>query len=244
MSTSAFTNSIISDVISNVTSEYTMSQSKIPMIMPPPPSVAQLAVLMLDGSGSMSDALDSTVSTQTKSQAVMKAMTDFIEVLKASKIKESFWLSVYGFSSETANMLSAYKRDYVRVNDIETQYIQDPSLIFSDRSHTDIGLALEKARTVAGAFRHDQQIGIEENYRRAVVILLSDGLNNVGESQKVLDKASIISNLWPLCTTAFGKDADSNLLKQIATDETHFLQTSDPKRLRDFFIHSSTIQRK
>ena len=218
-----------------------MSGPKIPVIIQPPPSVAQLAVLMLDGSGSMSDPLGNGES-ETKAHAVLSSTVQFVDILKSSRIRDSFWLSVFGFSTNSANMLPVQK-DYVKITEIKSEHIKDPSASLVNRKSTDIAQALEKARSIANSFRHDPAIPIDGRYRRSVVILLSDGLHNSGDQTAVVQNSQYISNQWPLCTVAFGHDADSRLLKQIASNETHFLETSDPKKLREFFIHSSTIQK-
>jgi uncharacterized protein YegL len=215
----------------------------VPLIMPPPVSMAQLAVLMVDGSGSMADPAD-VGSEVSKADAVLKATRDFVAVLKSSKIKDTFWLSTYAFSTTTTSMLENSSKLYVKVTEIDANKILNPLVVLVSMGNTDLAVALGKALETAEAFRRDKEIPVEPKYRRIVVFLLTDGLHNVGDVGRVHKIASKISNLWPLSTIAFGNTADVNLLKEIATDDRFFLQTADPDRLRAFFIHSSTLARK
>ncbi len=226
----------------HVSVAYTMA-SKVPLIMPPPISMAQLAILMVDGSGSMADPL-SPNSTTSKADAVLQANKEFVNVLKSSKIRESFWLSSFAFNVSTTSMLPSTRKEFLKVTQIVSDEIRHPLAVLESKGRTDLAVALAKALEIAQSFRHDTGIQIDPKYRRAVVILLSDGLHNEGDVTRVHKIAGQISNLWPLCTVAFGNDADNKLLKEIATEEKFFLQTADPDRLRAFFVHSSTLERK
>lgn len=202
---------------------------------------------MVDGSGSMAKELVAGGGV-TKADAVLGATREFIGVLKGSRIKDSFWLSAVAFNTTLANMIST-QDDFVRITDLDPSLILHPIDVFrasatEETWNTDIGLALRRALEITRNFRRDGSIPIDPKYRRAVVILLSDGQHNVGEPDMVLENARQVSSQWPLCTVAFGSDANMAMLREIATDERHFKQTADPKELREFFVHSSTLQRK
>lgn len=236
---------VIDTVIDNVISESTgvlLMVSRVPIIMPPPMSLAQIAVLMVDGSGSMAVPLAAGNET-SKADTVLKVTKEFVSVLKDSKIKDSFWLSSFAFNTSISSMLPSGK-EYLKVSQIDPDQISHPLAVLESKGRTDFAMALTQALRTAQAFRRDLNIPVDPKYRRAVVILLSDGLHNEGNVEHVHKIASQISNMWPLCTVAFGKDADTTLLKSIATDVRFFLPTVDPDRLRAFFVHSSTLERK
>jgi len=74
-----------------------------------------------------------------------------------------------------------------------------------------------------------------------VIILLSDGIHNTGEPPFKI--ANEINSKYTLATVAYGKDADTALLKDIAKSKEYYTETDDPKELRNFFIRSSFLIR-
>jgi uncharacterized protein YegL len=241
------TDDIIDRVINGGTDTYHMAlpqtaATRIAGIIPPSPSVSQLGILMLDGSGSMADE-NAPGSGVTKADAVLSATRDFVEVLKASRLKDSFWLAANAFSISTTNMLPI-SRDYIKITDLDPTAIRSPTAVFPAKQNTDIVLALTKASEIMGGFLRDSTIPVDSKYRKVVVILLSDGLHNVGEVDEVYGRAQEISSMWPFCTVAFGNSANVNLLRGIVVDERYFLQTADSNKLRSFFVNSTTRERR
>jgi uncharacterized protein YegL len=216
--------------------------TKIPGLLTPPPSAAQLAILVIDGSGSMLEEA-TPGSGESKADAVVKATRGTIEQFKKSRIKDSFWLSTISFNTTTAGMASV-GGDYVKVADLDPGQVHYIPGFIRKESKTDIAIALAKAMEVGRSFEQDPSIPIDPRSRKIVVVLLTDGLNNVGTRENVIAVSRKVSNMWALCTVAFGDEADEDLLQQIAIDDRYFFQTADAEKLRAIFIHSSTLVKR
>lgn len=239
----AFTNRVINEAkTGSLVSAQPYTVTKIPGLLTPPPSAAQLAILMVDGSGSMLEEA-SPGSGESKAEAVVKATRGTIDQFKKSRIKDSFWLSTISFNTKTAGMASV-GGDYVKVADLDSGQVHYIPGFITKESKTDIALALSKAIEIGRKFEQDPSIPIDPRSRKVVVILLSDGLNNVGTRENVYAVARKVSNMWALCTVAFGDDADVEMLQQIAIDDRYFFQTADSEKLRAIFIHSSTLVKR
>ena len=117
---------------------------------------------------------------------------------------------------------------------------------------TNIAVGLAEANKMKDAYlKHwDEQEGNFEPY--ITIILMSDLLQNVGTASEPLDIAAKIKRTVNdpkrnreqvlLATAAFGDNADLELMKQIATDPKYAVKTTDPVKLREFFLKSLTIQ--
>lgn len=216
--------------------------TNIPGLLTPPPSAAQLAILMIDGSGSMLEEATPGGGV-SKAEAVVQATRGMIEQFRKSRIKDSFWLSTISFNTQTAGMASV-GGDYMKVADLDPGQVHYVPGFITRESKTDIALALYKAMEIGRKFEQDPAIPIDPRSRKIVVILLSDGLHNVGTADNVFSNARKVSNMWALCTVAFGADADVEMLQKIAIDDRYFFQTADAEKLRAIFIHSSTLVKK
>lgn len=218
------------------------SVTKIPGLLTPPPSAAQLAILMVDGSGSMLEEVAPSAQ-MSKADAVVQATRGMIEQFRKSRIKDSFWLSTISFNTTTAGMVSV-GGDYAKAADLDPNLVQYTPGFITENSKTDIALALYRAIEVGRKFEQDPNIPIDPRSRKIVVILLSDGLNNVGTRENVMAYGRKLSSMWVLCTVAFGADADEGLLQNLAIDDRYFFKTADAEKLRAIFIHSSTLVKR
>lgn len=142
---------------------------------------ARHAYLVLDGSGSMID--KEQVSKKPKHVAVAEMVQRIIDQLNDGKFQDTY-LSVYaydaaGSSGNEVARVTELLRDYdtqAAVYSGATDFMQWDPL----RDHgglTPIGSALSHVYSHAAAWV-EQADGTEE--RRAIIYLLSDGMNNVG----------------------------------------------------------------
>ena len=194
-----------------------------------PMTVAQLAILVLDGSGSM--------MRENKSKNVHEATKEFIQRLQKSRVAQSFWVSILAFDTDVSYQWS--NPPYRRVSEIDVSTIENPVKL-AGGSWTNIAKALEDAGKVAETFINDDDIPVDPKNKKIVIFLLTDGGHN-----QPGDPESVAKNLlkdYEICTIAYGEKANEELLKKLVKDPSkNFLKTDDPEVLRDFFIHSSML---
>ncbi len=96
-------------------------------------------------------------------------------------------------------------------------------------SSTNITAGLKKGLELLTSLDNDKEA---IHYLRPVVLLFTDGGHNTGcFPYKTADK---IKEIADLVTVAFGQDADTKLLKKLASTEQHFYRCDSGKDLRQF----------
>jgi tetratricopeptide (TPR) repeat protein len=198
---------------------------------PRPRSIEQLGILVLDGSGSMSE-LDAQ-GRGTKAQAVGEAVRRLISKLKTSSRRQDFWLALIVFGNDVEVRLTPTPVTEIDLPSMQT----DPYL----GGETSIGDALFAAGNMAEEFLAEEK----DLPRSVVIMLMSNSQNNRGRDLlvvageiggKVGDKVNIVS-------AAYGKDADKDTLSKIPKDpENGFRSTDSAEELRSFF-EASIVER-
>lgn len=113
---------------------------------------------------------------------------------------------------------------------------------------TNIVSGLEAAEFMKDEWLNKNQTGNNECF--VTILLMSDMLHNEGsphEPVKVATriKRNVILRERPqvlLAAAAFGDDADLSLMTQIASGQEYAVKTTDPIKLRDFFLSSLSAQ--
>lgn len=192
-----------------------------------PKSQEQLGVLILDGSGSMED---TDARGEAKAKAVARATKELIQRLKSSRRKDELFLSIIAFDNNVE-----LRQAPTPVSEIDVETNLDP--LTEHGGETAIGDALELGHRVVDGFLQNEQEGLPRN---AIIILLSDGCNNTGtHDPKVTAKKIRENNGIIIATASYGKDADRNLLQEIASDpDKYFSEPENGDELRDYFLSS------
>jgi len=196
-----------------------------------PSTTAQLGILVLDGSGSM---MFPGKTGKPKGEEVKEAARGFTRRLQKSKFEKDFYVAFVAFDTKVIDVWNGYRK----VSEVKLDEIVNPVYLVGGDC-TNITLALQKAKEIADRFMVDNSINAKE--RVVVIILLSDGIHNTGEPPFKI--ANEINSKYTLATVAYGKDADTALLKDIAKSKEYYTETDDPKELRNFFIRSSFLIR-
>lgn len=113
---------------------------------------------------------------------------------------------------------------------------------------TNIIAGLEAAEVMKDAWLTANQSGNNECF--VTILLMSDMLHNEGSSHEPVQvatriKRNVMLRNRPqvlLAAAAFGDDADLNLMTQIASGSEFAVKTTDPIKLRDFFLNSLSAQ--
>jgi len=199
---------------------------------PHPRSVEQLGILVLDGSGSMSE--PDVQGRGTKAQAVGEAVRGLITKLKGSSRRQDFWLALIVFDNNVEVRLLPTPVAEIELSSTET----DPYL----GGETAIGDALFAAWNMA----EDFTAGETDLPRSVVITLMSDGQNNTGREPLSVaqDIKTKLSGKVNIVSVAYGKDADKETLIRIANDpEKGFRATDSAEELRSFF-EASIVERE
>lgn len=113
---------------------------------------------------------------------------------------------------------------------------------------TNIVAGLEAAEVMKDTWLNANQSGNNECF--VTILLMSDMLHNEGSSHEPVQvatriKRNVMLRNRPqvlLAAAAFGDDADLNLMTQIASGSEYAVKTTDPIKLRDFFLNSLSAQ--
>ena len=199
---------------------------------PRPRSIEQLGILVLDGSGSMSE--PDAQGRGTKAQAVGEAVRGLITKLKGSSRRQDFWLALIVFDNNVEVRLLPTPMTEIELSSTET----NPYL----GGETAIGDALFAAWNMA----EDFTAGETDLARSVVITLMSDGQNNTGREPLSVaqDIKTKLSSKVNIVSVAYGKDADEETLVKIANDpEKGFRSTDSAEELRSFF-EASIVERE
>lgn len=201
-----------------------------------PPTFQQLGILVLDGSGSMSEQVEGNIS---KADAVNIATRDLLTRLIASKNKRDFSIGVITFDT-TANV----RLPITRVCDDKGGTVDDNADYNPMNGHgggTNLAGALEEAEKMATQFLSQGPSGMPLS---VVVVVLSDGLSQT-DPKTVANRIKQNERIT-LAATLFARSGDSSAevqhgqtqLLSIVSSPTLYKTTRDSETLRKFFIAS------
>lgn len=195
----------------------------------------QLALLLLDGSGSMADPTPALI---TKAEATDLATRELITRFKAGRSKSCFSFAVVTF--DTTGEVRLHPTDLPKID----EFAEDFNPIRNHGGGTDIGSALLEAENVASDFF--AQVPTDGVPTDAVILIMSDGGHNTGPAVKAIAdriKATYGGRIT-ICAALFATvcspdPAGETILKSIVTDPVRGYSTVyTPEALRDFFTAS------
>lgn len=201
-----------------------------------PHTFSQLGVLVLDGSGSMSEA---AMGKLTKAQAVNGAVREMLTRFSVSRHKRNFSFAVVTFDEE-----AAVHTPVTPATEINDNADYDPM-----RNHgggTSIGAGLAEARRVAEEFLRQAPDDIPSS---VVIVVMSDGRDGEGVPSIQAETLRVADDIKgnpavTICTTYFagvaGPDAvaQDHLRALASYPATGFKTVYDAETLRKFFIAS------
>ncbi len=201
-----------------------------------PRQFAQLGVLVVDGSGSMTEPATGNIS---KAQATNNAIREMFTRFKASRVAKNFSFAMVAFDNTASVRLTP--TDVGPALDDNADY----NPLNGHGGGTCIYLALDEAERLANDFIARAPAGGVPH--SAVILVMSDG--NCGDPPATMSSAKRIKNgpnasRVRICSTLFArvgnKDAAGEaLLKDIATDPVMGYKTVyDGDTLRSFFESS------
>jgi len=211
-----------------------------------PRAFHQLAIIGLDGSGSMSDMTSALI---TKAEATDLATRELITRFKASSAKNNFSFGVLTF--DTSAQLRMQPTECAQID----EYSEDFNPLRGHGGGTDIGSLLLEAERVANDFLAVQSVadGVPTD---VVILLMSDGGHNTGPDARVIADRIKASNggRVTICAALFATVGTSDpageaLLRSLVSDPTRGFSTLyTPEALRDFFkaslVRASGVQLK
>lgn len=201
-----------------------------------PKSFHQLGVLVLDGSGSMTD--KSASGNQTKAEAVHSAVKELLSRLKVSNNKNNFSMAVVTFDNQAKTHTKA-----TPVVDIDD--LADYNPLHGHGGGTNIPTALQHAKEIVR--EHIDQGKKAENAgipHKAVLVVMSDGMSSGNPEMTAEEMKKEFGDDVLLCSTLFATKRASDpraieILKSIATDPAkNYITVYDAESLRKFFIAS------
>ena len=209
-----------------------MTEQQSLRIKPDPPrQFRQLGVLVLDGSGSMTEMTSGNI---TKAEATAVATRDLFARLKESGVAQNFLISLITYDDHPTRLIDPP----VPVEQLDVHGDYDPTKGHGDG--TKIHLALEEAeKLVADFLAQAPPAGIDHS---AVILLMTDGLCNEPDrtrqvAYRLRDRFGNKLTIAAAFFAASGK-ADpegERLLKDIVTEPKFFSTVATGEALRDFF---------
>lgn len=192
----------------------------------------QLGILVLDGSGSMTENASGMAS---KAKHVESACYDLFNRMNASRVKQNFSFACIKFDNTPSVSLQPTAFDFSLL--MNTNF--DP--LEGKGGQTYINLALEQAKELAEEFLLSAEEGSVPH--KVLILLLSDGM--CFEPEKTLSMANELKSnpKIELATVYFGTIGKNDinaqsLMKEIASDTTRYSTVYDSEALRNFFERS------
>jgi uncharacterized protein YegL len=202
-----------------------------------PRQFAQLVLLVLDGSGSMSE---QAVGNISKAQATNGAVRDLLTRLKVSRVAQNFVGGVVTFDNTVRERLVPTPMNVINDND---NY--DP--LVGHGGGTSICAALEQAERIVRRFL--AQAPTEGIPHSAVILLMSDGCCSEPDKTRAVaqriksgeDGARITLACTLFATVGKVDRSGEQLLKDVATDPVRYFKTVyDGETLRNFLLASAS----
>jgi uncharacterized protein YegL len=198
----------------------------------------QLGILVLDGSLSMTEQGE---TGQSKAVEVSNAVRGLIGRLQSSTKNKNFLLSIVTFEDE-----AKIKFGPTPVTQLNPLDDYNPVNEHGKGTGTAIGNALLVAKDIAEKFLNESS----PFPRSVVIVLLTDGQNNVGiDPLQVADEIKKSGKRITICAVGYGKggNVDELLLQKIVSppigSQPTYLRTYNTEDLRRFFEGSITTIR-
>jgi uncharacterized protein YegL len=189
----------------------------------------QLAVPVMDGSDSMSDIGE---TGQTKADEADVATRTFVGRMQHSRHVDNFFLAGVSFSHKVTP-------DFIPLQPMaEVDETGDYNPLDPQGQGTAMGDALATAREIAEEFLATSS----EFPRSAVIILMTDGMNNHGQDPLKIAEEIKQNEQIVLCAAGYGKGSgiDDLTLQKIVSRPDCYVRAYNPEELRKFFEASAT----
>jgi uncharacterized protein YegL len=196
-----------------------------------PRTACQLGILVLDGSGSMTEPDKSGIA---KHAAVNAAIKDTVSRLHVSSRVTDIDLSLIRFGGPNGNRAAEVFYNTAPVLDYDPMSDYDPLL----GGNTYIAAGLEKALEVANSYISSPPVeGVPTD---VLILVMTDGMFSENPQQIVNEIKK--NNQIKMCACFFGKEADQSAvkaLKDIVTDQVSgYLTVYNTEQLKKFFLAS------
>jgi uncharacterized protein YegL len=173
----------------------------------------QLVIPVRDGSGSMRG---------TKARDAEEACGNLISILAAKSNMDAFETAVIDFGNDAEIVHPRCKATEIdgHVGKIGM------------KGWTNITAGLKLALDILDTSGATQSAG--SDYLRPVIILFSDGRHNADEDP--METANRIKTIADLVTVGFGRDADEDMLRAIASSPSHFYSCANGSLFKELFV--------
>jgi len=202
-----------------------------------PQTCRQLGILVLEGSGSMSDKVGGKM---TKAQTVDRAVKDLLNRLILSEKNKDLSISLITFDQHCRVHTLPTRVTDKKGRNIDADADYDPT--HGHGGGSDIAQALKEAHVLAEEFLSSAKAkGVA---RRVVIGVLSNGVSqtdplSVANYIKENPNITLYSSLFASKDeTHQALEQAREILAQIATSPEHYVEVHDGETLRDFFIDS------
>ena len=194
-----------------------------------PRTFNQLGLLVLDGSGSMSE---QSYDKGTKAQSVSLAVKELLGKLQHSRVSKNFSIGVVTFDTS-----AKIHTPVTAIESVDDYADYDPLLAHG--GGTDIGVAPQTAQRLAEEFLAQPDAATMPH--SVVIVVMSDGMSSgdpltIANSIKRNPKITICTTLF--ATVGKSEPQAEQLLKEIASSPLNYRTTYAADDLRKFFIAS------
>lgn len=211
------------------------------------------AFLVLDGSGSMSDI--EKLSGKPKNVAVAEMVQQIINSLNGSEFADTF-LSVYAYDAAAGDVrITEMLKDYYALSSTynESADVMKWDPLQGHGGMTPIGSALEYAFKQASVWVENAD-GSEA--RRAIIYLLSDGMNNVGadgmEVKKQIEQFNATTDKGRIRLSTIGyfqyekgtntdEDKARDLLRNLPTNTRAYFEAASVKDIAGYIFDTISL---
>lgn len=203
-------------------------------IMPATRTFNQLGVLVLDGSGSMTDDAEGRI---TKAQAVNVAVREMLGRFKRSRYRRNFSFAVVAFDDSATVHTPVTPAEAI---DDGADYDPTPK----HGGNTDIGSGLREAQRLADEFLRDAPGDLSSS---VVIMVMSDGMDDNPTSTLRIaedirrDPDVTVTTTYFRGLSEFDQNAQDHLRALASNPDTGFQTVHDADTLRKFFIASGSI---
>ena len=208
-------------------------------------------ILVLDGSGSMQD--NEQASGKPKHKAVAEMVQKLINMLHEDPQFEDTYLTIVAYDGENWKDVRLEQYNVQMETHVGEENYDRWDPLSGHGGGTPIGHALEYARQMAENWI-EQASGQER--RRAIIYLLSDGMNNIGpdgmsEKQAIQDfNQATTKGVIRLATVGYfqhpegadnEEDEGRRLLKQLVTNPGAYFESNDVNKILNYIKQTITL---
>jgi len=192
----------------------------------------QLGILVLDGSGSMTEI---ATGNAPKAKHVESAIYELFNRMNGSRVKQNFSFACVKFDNTPSITLKPTAFDFSMLMNTNFDPLEEKG------GQTYINLALEQAKQLAEEFLNSAQAGSVPH--KVLILLLSDGMCFEPEKTNLIASDIKSNPKIEIATVYFGtvgnNDVDAQtLMKEVASDSTRYTTVYDGEALRNFFERS------